>query len=110
MKGGFVFADGGTLQGLARLLLSSSSLLEAPNTYKRTLVQDLATALRRRNELNFLVDQKDDDLFCEFLPQSRSSAAERERPTESLKRVASEVLDTGKITRKSKIPALAWLT
>ena len=92
------------------LLSSSSSLLDAAKTYKRSLVQDLAAALRRRKELNILDDEKDDDLFSELLPQSSSSTVVLERPTGSLKRVASEVLDLGKIPRKSKIPALASLT
>lgn len=73
-------------------------------------MQDLAAAIRRRKELNILDDEKDDDLFSEFLPQSSSSTVVLERPTGSLKRVASEVLDLGKIPRKSKVPALASLT
>ena len=89
------------------LVFSSATLSEAASAYKRSLVQDLAAVLKRREKQVFLDDQNDGKLFAEFMPDKESAVAKVELSTEARKRTASEALDLGRIPKKSKIPALA---
>ena len=79
----------------------------AASAYKRSLVQGLAAVLKRREEQVCLDDQKDNELFLEFLPVKKPSVSEPGLSTEVRKRTAAEALDLEKIPKKSKIPALA---
>ena len=89
------------------LVLSSATLSEAASAYKRSLVQDLAAVLKRRESQVFLDDQKDDKLFAELMPDKESAVSVVDFSPEARKRTASEALALGKIPKKSKIPALA---